>query len=72
MITLKSNRLEYALGVHAANNLMTVLLANYKDSALPSPSIFMARIVDPVFNLISFLLGAGLIYLLLFKILPEA
>jgi uncharacterized protein len=71
MITLKSNRLEYALGIHAANNLMTVLLANYKDSALPSPSIFMANIVDPVFNLISFLLGAGLIYLLLFKILPE-
>ncbi len=71
MITLKSNRLEYALGIHAANNLVTILLANYKDSALPSPSIFMASIVDPVFNLVSFLLGAGLIYLLLFKILPE-
>jgi membrane protease YdiL (CAAX protease family) len=70
MITLKSNRLEYALGVHAANNLMTVLLANYKYSALPSPSIFTASVVDPVFNLVSFILGAGLLWLLLFKISP--
>ena len=72
MITLKSNRLEFALGIHAANNLMTVLLANYKDSALPSPSIFMASVVDPVFNLVSFILGAGLLWFLLFKTLPEA
>ena len=66
MISLKSNRLEYALGVHAANNLMTVLLANYKDSALPSPSIFTASVVDPVFNLVSFILGAGLLWYWLF------
>ena len=70
MITLKSNRLEYALGVHAANNLMTVLLANYKDSALPSPSIFTASVVDPVFNLVSFILGAGLLWYWLFKLNP--
>jgi uncharacterized protein len=72
MVTLKSNRLEYALGIHAANNLMTVLLANYKDSALPSPSIFTANVVDPVFNLVSFLLGAGLLWYWLFKLNPTS
>jgi membrane protease YdiL (CAAX protease family) len=72
MITLKSNRLEYALGVHAANNLMTVLLANYKDSALPSPSIFTANVVDPVFNLVIFLLGAALLWYWLFKLNPTS
>jgi uncharacterized protein len=49
---------------------MTVLLANYKDSALPSPSIFTASVVDPVFNLVSFILGAGLLWYLLFKLTP--
>ena len=72
MITLKSNRLEYALGVHAANNLMTVLLANYKDSALPSPSIFTASVVDPVFNLVTFILGAGLLWYWLFILNPTS
>jgi hypothetical protein len=72
LITLKSNRLEYALGIHAANNLMTVLLANYIDSALPSPSIFTATIPDPVYNLVSFILGMGLLWLLLFKLRPDA
>lgn len=71
MITLQSNRLEYALGIHAANNLTTVLLANYVGSALPSPSIFTANIIDPAFNLISFILGACLLWIFLFKLLPE-
>ncbi len=72
MITLKSNRLEYALGIHAANNLITVLVANYKDSALPSPSIFIASVVDPVFNLVCFILGAGLLWYWLFILNPTS
>ncbi len=70
-ITLKSNQLEFAIGVHAANNLTTVLFANYTGSALPSPSIFTASIVDPLFNLVSFILGAGILWLLLFKVFPN-
>ena len=71
LITIQSNRLEYALGIHAANNLTTVLLANYTGSALPSPSIFTAGIIDPVFNLISFVLGAIILWFFLFKLLPQ-
>lgn len=68
IFTLKSNRLEYAIGIHGVNNLATVLLANYTDSALPSPSIFTASIPDPVYNLISFLIGIAIVWLLLFNI----
>jgi hypothetical protein len=71
LISLQSNHLEYALGVHAANNLITVLMANYTDSAIPSPSVFTAYEVDPVFNLLSFIAGSILLWLLLFKIFPK-
>ncbi len=37
-ITLREGQLELALGVHAANNLFSVLIANYTVSSLPSPS----------------------------------
>jgi membrane protease YdiL (CAAX protease family) len=49
-ITLRDGRLELALGVHAANNLFSVLVANYEVSALPSPSILTVNVLDPVFS----------------------
>jgi uncharacterized protein len=63
-ITIKSNSLEYALGIHAANNLFAVSIANYNGSALPSLSIFISTGIDPLFNLISFLAAAALFILL--------
>ena len=71
MVTIISNRLEYALGIHIANNLTTVLIANYTGSALPSPAIFTAGIVDPSFNLLAFLGSAALLWILLFHLLPS-
>lgn len=63
-ITIQSNSLEYALGIHAANNLFAVSIANYNGSALPSISIFTSTGIDPLFNLISFLTAAALFILL--------
>ena len=57
-ITLRSQSLELALGVHAANNLFSVIIANYEGSALPSPSMFTAFSLDPLFSLVSFIAGA--------------
>lgn len=59
-ITLQTNSLEYALGIHAANNLFAVSIANYSGSALPSLSVFISTGIDPLFNLISFLVSAGM------------
>lgn len=66
IITVKSNSLELAIGVHAANNLFTVLIMNYANSALPAPSIFTAGEVEPLAGLISFTLIATAFYWIVF------
>ncbi|MEB4592582.1 CPBP family intramembrane glutamic endopeptidase [Candidatus Thiothrix sp. Deng01] len=65
-ITVKSNSLELAIGVHAANNLFAVLIMDYEDSALPAPSIFMASSLDPINSLISFTIIAAAFYWIVF------
>ena len=59
-ITLKDGRLELALGVHAANNLFSVLIANYTISALPSPSLFTVNILDASYSVPAALIGMGI------------
>jgi hypothetical protein len=67
LITLKDQRLELALGVHAANNLFVALFVNTKDSALPAPSLFILKEVgDPRLSFSLFLLLAALYYFLFF------
>lgn len=66
VITVKSNSLELAIGVHAANNLFTVLIMNYANSALPAPSIFTTGEIDPLASLISFVLIAAAFYWIVF------
>jgi uncharacterized protein len=41
LITLRDNRLELALGEHAANNLYIALISNTKDSALRTQPLFL-------------------------------
>ncbi len=65
-MTLRYQSLELALGVHAANNLFAVIIANYEGSALPSPAIFMANGLDPVYSLLSFL-AAAIIFIFLIQ-----
>jgi len=72
VITLLDGGLELALGLHAANNLYTALVANYTISALPSASIFTVRELDPLYGLISLVIGMILFYLLAFQIFPKA
>jgi len=59
-ISLRDGTLELAIGVHAANNLFTVLLVNYPGSALPSPSVFATTTFEPLSSLIWLLIGIGL------------
>jgi len=61
-ITLRDGRLELAIGVHAANNLMLVLVANYEGSVLESESIFTARELDPAYSLVTLSIGALLFF----------
>jgi uncharacterized protein len=66
-ITLRDNRLELALGVHAANNMFIFLIVNSTDSALKTPAIWTVNTTDdPRSSLLSLLLQAGLFYWLIF------
>jgi uncharacterized protein len=63
-ISLRDGTLELAIGAHAANNLFAVLLVNYPNSALPSPSVFTTTAFEPVAGLIWLLAGLALFYVL--------
>jgi membrane protease YdiL (CAAX protease family) len=60
IITLWDGRLELALGAHAANNLFSVIFANYKISVLPSPSLFTINVLDAVYSVLAGLIGMGI------------
>jgi uncharacterized protein len=62
VVTLRDGRLELAIGVHAANNLMLVLVANYEGSVLVTESILTAREFDAGYALVALVVGAGVFY----------
>ena len=65
-ITLRDGRLELALGAHAANNLFSVLIANYTVSVLPSPSIFSIKTLDAGYSVVSAICAMGIFVCLFF------
>jgi len=67
LFTLRDNGLELALGIHAANNLFTALVANFKGSAVESPSIFTASGFTPWYSLVSTLVGLVVFYFVFFR-----
>jgi membrane protease YdiL (CAAX protease family) len=66
LITLQDNGMELALGMHAANNLFAALFANYAITALPSPALFTIQTLDPVYSLVSVVIGMIVFYLIFF------
>ncbi|WP_171572990.1 type II CAAX prenyl endopeptidase Rce1 family protein [Flavobacterium sp. CLA17] len=67
-VTLKDNRLELALGIHAANNLFILLIVNSADSSLRSPSLLtQIAFLDPQVSFLTTLIGAIAVYAFLFK-----
>lgn len=66
VITLKDNRLELAMGVHAANNLFIVLFVNTQDSVLQTPAIVLQQIpTDPKLTFVEILVSSIIFYVLL-------
>jgi membrane protease YdiL (CAAX protease family) len=66
-VTLRDGKLELALGLHAANNLFSVLIANYSVSAMPSPSLFTIMILDPIYSVSAAVIGLILFILISFR-----
>jgi uncharacterized protein len=67
VVTLRDNRLELALGVHAANNVFVVLVVNHPHSSLPSPAIWSTTALTPAYDLVTQVLAAVVFCLLLVR-----
>lgn len=66
-ITLKDQRLELALGAHAANNLFVALFVNFEQSALQTPALIQSNRLDPLYNLVTFIVMAAVFHLVVFQ-----
>jgi len=67
MVTLKSNSLEIAIGIHAANNIFAFLFVNYAYSTVKTSSIFYKTSIHPWFSLVSYILIGIIIYTMVIK-----
>jgi len=65
--TLRDGRLELAVGVHAVNNVLLALVANYEGSALTTESIFTAIELDPVYSLVTLIAGTLVFHAWIFR-----
>lgn len=68
LVTLRSGSLDYALGMHAANNLFTFAVAGYAGGALPVAPIFITAELDAVYAFISLLAVAPVAYWLFLRL----
>jgi membrane protease YdiL (CAAX protease family) len=66
IVTVKDDSLELALGVHAANNLFTILLVNPTNSVLPAHAVFDYTI-NPLYTLVSYAIAAIIFYIIIFR-----
>ncbi len=64
MITIRTNSLEAAVGVHAVNNLFCFIIVSYPDSVLPTNTIFFTSELNPVAGFVSSLITAILFYII--------
>ncbi|MBW4655435.1 MAG: CPBP family intramembrane metalloprotease [Kaiparowitsia implicata GSE-PSE-MK54-09C] len=66
LFTLKDNRLELIIGIHAANNLFAALILGYPDSVLDTPTLVRSTEFNPTASLLSFLVLSALSYYIFF------
>ena len=74
IITLRSGSLDYALGIHAVNNLFGLIIAGYEGGALPALALFVASELDAAYALLSLLVAALTAFIFLNRLerAPEA
>lgn len=70
-ITLKTQSLEAAIGLHVINNLYVFLIVNYENSVIGSPALFTmtGNSVHPLFALVTLMISLLVYYLIYSKVL---
>jgi membrane protease YdiL (CAAX protease family) len=66
-VTLRDGRLELALGLHAANNLFSALIANYTVTVMPTPSLFTVNTLDVFYSVAAAIIGLIVFVLVLIR-----
>jgi len=67
LVTILDGGIEAAVGIHLANNMFTLVILNYKGSALPTPSLFLTESVNPAGSLLFLCIGFLTIRFTLFR-----
>lgn len=67
LVTLRSGSLDYALGIHAANNVFSSVLFGYEGGVLPASALFVTPELHGPYALGSLVAAAVIAYLLLFR-----
>lgn len=62
LLTLRSQGLELAFGIHAANNFFTAVFANYVTTALSSESMWIIQTLDALYGFVAFVVAAAVVY----------
>ncbi len=62
LCTLRDGRLELAIGAHAGNNLLLAAGVSYEGSVFRTPALWSSGALDPVYSLITLLIGGMLFY----------
>lgn len=71
MLTIRTNSLEAAAGIHVVNNLFCFIVVGYPDSALPTNTIFFTSGFNPVGSLISSIITSILVYIIIVFIIEK-
>ncbi|MCS6843402.1 MAG: CPBP family intramembrane metalloprotease [Caldilineales bacterium] len=67
LVTLRSGTLDYALGIHAMNNVYTAVFFGYEGGVLPASALFVTPELHGPYSLISLVAAAAIAYWLLFR-----
>jgi len=67
LATILDGGIETAVGIHLANNIFTLVILNYRGSALPTPSLFLTESLNPAGSLLFLCIGFLTIRFTLFR-----
>lgn len=62
LITLRSGSLDYALGGHAINNILSTTIVGYEGGALSAPTLLVTSQLNPLYSLLTFLVALAVTY----------
>ena len=70
LITLRSGSLDYALGIHAINNLLLTILLGYEGGALPAVSLLVTSAPPSPYGILTLFASLAVFYWIISRVEP--